>query len=353
MNNPFRFCPHCATPLVPRITAGRARPVCPACGYVHYEHLKVCAAVIARQDGQVLLVRRSHPPFAGDWNLPAGYVEIDESPEHAAVREAKEEAGLDVSIDGVFGLYFFDDDPRGNGLLIVYLATVTGGVLRSSAEGRAAFFPPDALPENIAGAGHRPALSDWRAGLEPSGRLQIVYCPRCAHRMSEDFLFGRTRPRCPSCGFIFFRDPKVGAGVFLEHEGRVLLTRRGIVPEPGKWCLPAGFIEYDESPEAAAVREAKEETGLDVELDGILGIHAYHDDLRGRGILILYRARLIGGTLTPSDETTEVRFFARDELPPPEEIAFRTHRQVLAEWRSLKSHVSGLKSQTKDVKHET
>jgi len=257
-----------------RTIEGRERSTCGKCGFVAYQHLKVGAAVIARQGGQVVLLRRSREPFAGYWSLPAGYVEADEDPADAAVRECREETGLDVAVDGLFGVYFFDDDPRGNGILIVYLATVVGGELGGGDEGHVAFFSAGQLPTPIAGAGHKAALDDWgQAQPESAFASPFRFCPKCANRLVVRQSFGRPRPVCDVCGFIYFRDPKVAVGVLIEQDGRILLAQRGIDPCRGKWVMPSGFMDWDETPTEAAVREVREETGLEVALDGLVGVY--------------------------------------------------------------------------------
>lgn len=162
--------------------------------------------------------------------------------------------------------------------------------------------------------------------------LEMNYCPRCAHPLTDKFLFGRMRRVCPGCGFIFFRDPKVATGVLVEQEGKVLLVRRAVEPKQGWWCIPSGFIEYDESPEEAAIRECKEESGLDVCVTGLLGVYHYRSDFRGPGILIVYRAEVVGGELRPGDDASEARFFGPAELP--REIAFDSNREALRRWQS-------------------
>ena len=141
---------------------------------------------------------------------------------------------------------------------------------------------------------------------------------------------GRSRPICQRCGSVIYFNLKVGAGVLVERGGGVLLTRRAIEPGLGHWCLPAGFVEYDESPAEAALRECLEETGFLVELDGLQGVYYYSQDPRGNGILVMYRAHIVGGELAPGDDADQARFFSPDGLP--EDISFRAHRQVLAEW---------------------
>ncbi len=158
-------CLRCGTLLAWRHLPGDSRPreVCPSCGWVHYRAPKLGAGVWIEQNGQLLLIRRADPPWQGYWNLPAGYVEVDEPPDQAAAREAQEETGLEVRIVRLVDALFFDDDPRGNGVLLLYAAEVVGGVLRGSAEGEElAFFPPDAIPDRLAGGAHDRAIRLWQ-----------------------------------------------------------------------------------------------------------------------------------------------------------------------------------------------
>jgi 8-oxo-dGTP diphosphatase len=165
-----------------------------------------------------------------------------------------------------------------------------------------------------------------------NGREPYVYCPRCRAELEEKLVFGRLRQVCPQCEFIHFVDPKVGAGVLAQmQDGRVVLVRRAVVPAIGSWCLPSGFVEYDEAPADAAVRECLEETGLHVRLTGLLEVSQYISEVRGPGILILYGGEVIGGEAQAGDDASKVGFFSPDDLP--EDIAFPSNRKALARWR--------------------
>ena len=280
----------------------------------------VFAAALGLRGQRVALVE-------GDdgWELPAERVGLGQSPELIALSVLQERTGVPAAVDRLSGVY--SDE---HGLLIAYRASLDEGEPRAGVS----FFAPDGLPAHIHSSLHVAALADWAQWYIVPGPQSTRFCPRCGStRLALKEKFGRQRLNCQSCGYIFFRDPKVGAGVLLEEDGRVLLIRRGVNPGMDLWCLPGGFIEHDESPEVAAVREAKEETGLDVQLDELMGLHPYLDPARGNGILILYRGRRIGGVLTPGDDAKEARYFAAQELPPPEQIAFRTHRRVLQQWQ--------------------
>lgn len=140
---------------------------------------------------------------------------------------------------------------------------------------------------------------------------------------------------CPGCGFIFFNDPKVACGVLVAHGGQVLLVRRAVEPKQGDWALPAGFMEIDEGPVAAAMRECREETGLIVRVTGLVGVYPITGDPGRRGVLIIYRATPEGGRLQAGDDALEVQFFGPEALP--ENIAFLSTRRALLRWRLEKS----------------
>jgi 8-oxo-dGTP diphosphatase len=167
---------------------------------------------------------------------------------------------------------------------------------------------------------------------------EVHYCPRCGTRLAWRESGGRERPACPECGFVYYLNPVVGAGTLIEHDGRVVLVRRGVAPKQGSWALPSGYVEGDELAEHAAVREALEETGLQVELDELLGVYSFEQEPLS-GVLILYAAHVAGGDVRAGDDAMEVRFFAPADLPTDDQIAFRTHRQALHDWRRTRAIV--------------
>jgi 8-oxo-dGTP diphosphatase len=122
--------------------------------------------------------------------------------------------------------------------------------------------------------------------------------------------------------------------VLIEQAGRVLLVRRNITPYRDHWDIPGGFVHESEHPTDAARREAREETGLEVQLTRLLGIFV---DRYGEGadytFNVYYRARVVGGTLAPADDAAEARWFAPGALPAA--LAFPDHeRLVLAAWQA-------------------
>ena len=94
--------------------------------------------------------------------------------------------------------------------------------------------------------------------MSNSAPEEFAYCPHCATPLVTRPIGDKPRRTCPDCDYIYFTDPKVGVGVFVVKNGRVLLVRRRMNPEKGKWSIPAGFLDRGEDPKETAVREALE-----------------------------------------------------------------------------------------------
>ena len=169
----------------------------------------------------------------------------------------------------------------------------------------------------------------------------IRFCPACGNAIEVRPAFGRERPVCPNCGRIHFVDPKVAAAVLVEERGRILLCRRGVAPEQGRWTLPAGFIDADEDPRRAAERECLEETALTVRAGPLLDVIGGREHPRGASIVIVYQAELLGGELHAGDDVDEAGFFGADEVPL---LAFAATRQVVTAWqlRAARKHPDGM-----------
>ena len=140
-----KFCSSCTTPLEMRLAADRQRPVCPKCGRVVYYDPKIAATCVIERGGEVLLVRRGNQPGYGLWSMPGGYVDRGEVVEAAAAREVSEEAGLEVEVGQLIGLFSEEDHPV---VVAAYTAREVGGELQAGSEAlEVAFFPPDQLPD--------------------------------------------------------------------------------------------------------------------------------------------------------------------------------------------------------------
>ena len=167
-----------------------------------------------------------------------------------------------------------------------------------------------------------------------SSHPNYKYCPVCSAQLVNKIKDGRKRKCCLVCGFILYRNPAPASGVIIEEDKKVLLVKRKYSPFKGDWSLPAGFMEYGESPEACAIREIYEETNLKVKLSSLFGVYSGHDDPRTYAVLIVYLAKNTKGEPKPGDDAQEIAFFKEDEIPS--NIAFAAHRQVLKDYFRFK-----------------
>jgi ADP-ribose pyrophosphatase YjhB (NUDIX family) len=157
-------------------------------------------------------------------------------------------------------------------------------------------------------------------------------CPRCAARLEP----GEGRVSCPSCGSVYYAEsaPAVSA-VIRDGDGRVLLARRAVEPDAGRWDLPGGFLEEGEHPLDGLERELVEETGLGAEPGDFLGVYM---DTYGEGpgastvLNLAWAVRLAQGEPVPADDVSELRWFSADALPPDDELAFRWIAPALRAW---------------------
>lgn len=173
---------------------------------------------------------------------------------------------------------------------------------------------------------------------ETSSQVQgraMRFCPRCAAALIEADVAGKMLPKCPSCEFVAYRDPKVAVGVVTGAEGRVLLGRRNHEPGMGLWTFPSGFVDAGEVVEEAAVREVKEETDVDVRVEELLGVYS---EAGNPVVFIVYAGAIIGGSPKPGPETTEVGFFPLEGLPP---LAFRRDIEIIQRWREREKSRTG------------
>lgn len=168
--------------------------------------------------------------------------------------------------------------------------------------------------------------------MSQSAPETYLYCPQCGEPLETRQVGDKPRRACRACDFIYFTDPKVGVGVLVTRDDRVLLVRRTMNPERGKWSIPAGFLDRGEDPREVAIREVLEETNLHVAIEELLDV--YYNAPTGQGgasVFILYRGRLLGGKLQAGDDADAASFFELDDLP---EIAFASTHDAIQRLRS-------------------
>ena len=158
----------------------------------------------------------------------------------------------------------------------------------------------------------------------------LRFCPKCAGP-----LVGRREasgepafPTCATCGFIYYYDPKLAAGVIPRIGDRIGLIRRGIEPGLGLWTFPAGYVNRGERVEEAAVRETLEEICLEVRVERLVGVYSY----AGRPVVIVvYSGEATGGRLGCGAEALEAREFSTEEIPWAD-LAFPSVRDGLRDY---------------------
>jgi ADP-ribose pyrophosphatase YjhB (NUDIX family) len=159
------------------------------------------------------------------------------------------------------------------------------------------------------------------------------FCPVCGHGL-EPRVLKATEPKrlvctSPACGFVFYLDPKIAVGAVIRMpDSRIVLVRRAIEPGYGKWVFPGGYVDRGEEITLAAIREAREEAGLDIRLDRLINIYSY----AGRTpIIVVYAATYVSGELAVDDEGLEARAFDEAAIPW-DELAFRSTFEALRDY---------------------
>ncbi|HKQ96483.1 MAG TPA: NUDIX hydrolase [Candidatus Polarisedimenticolia bacterium] len=162
------------------------------------------------------------------------------------------------------------------------------------------------------------------------GSVPYRHCPRCGGRLEERVVLPHDPPRkvCGACGFVFYLDPKVAAGAICRTPEGIVLLRRNMEPGHGLWVYPGGYVDRGEPLEAAAARETREEVGIDVRIDHLVGVYSYP----GRPVIVVvYAATAIGGDLRGGPEALEVGAFERSAIPW-DALAFQSTREALRDY---------------------
>lgn len=156
----------------------------------------------------------------------------------------------------------------------------------------------------------------------------MTSCPVCTTVLIVAELGGRDRLVCEVCEFVHWDNPKPVTATLVPMESGIVLVKRKYEPYVGDWCLPGGFMEAREEPEESAQREVFEETGLNVEIDRLVGAHS-----PGKGInviILFYLAKPATGLMVAGDDASEVGSFTKDTLPA--NVAFELHRRMIAQF---------------------
>jgi ADP-ribose pyrophosphatase YjhB (NUDIX family) len=172
--SPPRFCPNCGGHLSERLLATEERPrlVCDQCQRILYLNPRVVAGVIVARGGRLLLLRRAIEPRYGTWTFPAGYMEIDETAEQAAAREAEEEVGLKVKPGPLVGVYSRPAPESPGVLVVVFQGQRPRGRVKVGHEVlEARWFALDDIPwDDLSFDTTHWALRDWLRARQDRGR---------------------------------------------------------------------------------------------------------------------------------------------------------------------------------------
>ncbi len=160
----------------------------------------------------------------------------------------------------------------------------------------------------------------------------LRYCPYCGGGVALGLLPTEDRPRlvCDQ-GHILYVNPKVIVGVIPERRGRILLMRRAIEPRYGAWTYPGGFMEIDETVEECAVREAREEVGVEVRLAELVGVYSRPAPVTPGIVSIVFAGRVASGEVKVGREALEARWTRPDDIPW-DDLAYDTTRWALRDW---------------------
>ena len=172
-------------------------------------------------------------------------------------------------------------------------------------------------------------ISYNRSGQGSAAFAEIYrYCPRCGRELTASAWAENARPVCPGCGFVIYRNPHPGVVALVLKEDCVLLGKRALGSfNPGLWCLPGGFIEYEEDFLTAGIREVKEETGLDIRVTGILSVVSNFLAPALHTLVVVLLAEVLGGSPAPGDDIVELGWFPATEPLP--EMAFEADRHII------------------------
>jgi ADP-ribose pyrophosphatase YjhB (NUDIX family) len=157
------------------------------------------------------------------------------------------------------------------------------------------------------------------------------FCPACGGGLEARTLKTGDPERlvCAACGFVFYIDPKVAVGTIIRvQDDRLVLVRRAIEPGRGLWVFPGGYVDRGEALLDAAVREAREESGLVVRIDRLVNIYSYGGT---SPIIVVYAATMMSGELCTDEECLEAALFTRSDIPW-DELAFRSTREALEDY---------------------
>lgn len=168
---PYCFCPYCGEPLQPIAGDPNSAAICTDCGHTHYRNAKPCVGALVERDGKLLLAKRGVEPFKGEWDLPGGFLNVDEEPTDGVKREVLEETGLTVEVGPFVGAWIDRYGEDGDYTLNLHYVALAGSGEPQPQDDVAElhWFEPGELPVPIAFSNGRRAVDVW-LDLKRAGR---------------------------------------------------------------------------------------------------------------------------------------------------------------------------------------
>lgn len=156
------------------------------------------------------------------------------------------------------------------------------------------------------------------------------YCPFCKSDLVKAHIDGKERLVCKKCDWIYYNNPlPVAVSIAVDKNGNIFLAKRNLAPGKNKWALPGGFLESNESPEKACLRELKEETGLRGRIKRLIGAYMQNTLYYGSILVIAYEVIVFKKKILLNSELKEGKFFNRKDMP---NIPFLSHRKIVDEF---------------------
>jgi len=161
-----------------------------------------------------------------------------------------------------------------------------------------------------------------------------LFCSICANSLDKDMLEGKERQICRKCGEIFYENPLPAAAVILlNHSREILLVKREREPSKGMWCLPIGFAEIGESIEDAALRELKEEAGVEGKIIQHVYVGSEYNSFYGDILVVIFEVEKTAGEETAGDDAIDCRYFPIMNLP---KLAFDSQEKAIQKFIEIK-----------------
>lgn len=170
------------------------------------------------------------------------------------------------------------------------------------------------------------------ANQENTTKMEFIYCPICGKELYVNYIEGKARKNCQSCGFVDYKNPFPCVSIIGIKGRKIALIKRGIEPSKGSWAPPSGFMETGEKPEETALRELYEETSLNGEIIDLLGVHTQDTKIYGSLVIIIFLVRITKGDIKAGDDALDAKFFNFEEIPKMNHDFYNTAIEKAEKW---------------------